>query len=71
VPQDEAGYYRPEYRRDYEDRGPQLRLNFCRRDDRGRTEIVGGQAADQNNISRIVSWEIDNGARHGEVVQSD
>ncbi len=24
---------------------------------------VSGQAADQNNISRIVSWEIDNGAR--------
>jgi hypothetical protein len=37
----------------------------------GRTEIVGGQATDQNNISLIVSWEIDNGARHGEVVQSD
>jgi hypothetical protein len=33
----------------------------------GRTEIVGGQATDQNNISLIVSWEIDNGARHGEV----
>jgi|GraSoi2013_115cm_1033766.scaffolds.fasta_scaffold47664_2 hypothetical protein len=32
---------------------------------------VSGQAADQNNISRIVSWEIDNGARHGEMVQSD
>jgi hypothetical protein len=56
-----------------------LRLDFGRRDDRGRTEIkmcttrlpLGGQAADQNNISRIVSWEIDNGARHGEVVQSD
>jgi hypothetical protein len=25
-----AGYYRPEYRRDYEDRGPQLRLDFGR-----------------------------------------
>jgi hypothetical protein len=36
-----------------------------------RNEIVSGQAANQNNISRIVSWEIDNGARHGEVVQSD
>ena len=24
---------------------------------------VGGQAAGQNNITRIVSWEIDNGAR--------
>ena len=43
LPQDEAGYYRPEYRRDYEDRGPQLRLNFCRRDDRGRTEIIVGR----------------------------
>jgi hypothetical protein len=32
---------------------------------------VSGQAANQNNISRIVSWEIDNGARHGEMVQSD
>jgi hypothetical protein len=47
-----------------------------REDGRARTEIqiaqlgcrVGGQAADQNNITRIVSWEIDNGARHGEVV---
>jgi hypothetical protein len=26
----------------------------------------GDQATDQNNISRIVSWEIDNGARHRE-----
>jgi hypothetical protein len=24
-----------------------------------------------SNISRIVSWEIDNGARHGEMVQSN
>ena len=27
---------------------------------------VGDQATDQNNISRIVSWEIVNGARHRE-----
>jgi cold shock protein len=30
MPQDGAEYYRPEYRRDYEDRGPQLRLDFGR-----------------------------------------
>jgi hypothetical protein len=35
------------------------------------TPPASGQAADQNNISRIVSWEIDNGARHGEMVQSN
>jgi len=48
-------------------------LALSRRSSNGwlRNEIVGGQAANQNNISRIVSWEIDNGARHGEVVQSD
>jgi hypothetical protein len=33
VPQDEPGYYRPEYRRDYEDRGPQLRLDLGGRRD--------------------------------------
>jgi hypothetical protein len=37
VPQDESGYYRPGYRRDYyEDRGPQLRLDLGGRRDQAR-----------------------------------
>jgi hypothetical protein len=37
VPQDESGYYRPGYRRDYyEDRGPQLRLDLGGRRDEAR-----------------------------------
>jgi len=35
VPQDEPGY-RPGYRRDYEDRGPQIRLDLGGRRDEGR-----------------------------------
>jgi hypothetical protein len=32
---------------------------------------VGSQAADQNNIKQIISREIRNGARNGEMVQSN
>jgi hypothetical protein len=36
VPQDEPGYYRPEYRGGYEDRGSGIRLDLGGRRDEGR-----------------------------------